>query len=90
MKKPMLLVAMLTAAAEEQLANARAGQSRVEELQATKRAMLEAYAQSIPMMVCTGCRLTAVCGDIAPHGSRCLVSLFGRPAIPNRKLSDTS
>ncbi len=47
MKKPMLLVAMLTAAAEEQLANARAGQSRVEELQATKRAMLEAYAQSM-------------------------------------------
>jgi site-specific DNA recombinase len=35
------------ATAEEHLANARAGQSRVEELRATKRAMLEAYAQGI-------------------------------------------
>jgi site-specific DNA recombinase len=33
--------------AEEHLANARAGQSRVEELRATKKAMLEAYATGI-------------------------------------------
>jgi site-specific DNA recombinase len=35
------------ATAEEHLANARAGQNRVEELQATKRAMLEAYTAGI-------------------------------------------
>jgi hypothetical protein len=35
------------ATAEEHLANARAGRNRVEELRATKRAMLEAYATGI-------------------------------------------
>ena len=68
--------------AQEHLANARGGQQRVEELRATKRAMLEAYTMGISTTV-SGC-LRPRCGErytkhssskspwpqMVPHGYR--------------------